>query len=234
MQVPLLCVPSDGCGLRPALFRNAGYVRPVTQCDVPPSVRPTRTRAGGRRLDTSRDTAIASAVVEVLGRAGYAGLTMDAVAMAAGVGKATIYRRWSSKAELLLSVMDVVGAPVLDVPDTGSLRADLIALLTEVVELFGGPSGRAIRSLLGAVIDDPVLQEGCRRLPLANWDAAWETVVGRAAERGEVAAGAAGSVAAEVGPAVLALRWLVTGRPLDDAVVAELVDHAVLPLLRLP
>ncbi len=54
-----------------------------------------------------------------------------------------------------------------------------------VVELFGGPSGRAIRSLLGAAIDDPVLQEGCRRLPLADWDQAWETVVGRAEERGE-------------------------------------------------
>ena len=207
----------------------------MTQCDETVQVvHPHRTRAGGRRLDASRDAAIASAVVEVLGRAGYAGLTMDAVAMAAGVGKATIYRRWSSKAELLLSVMDVVGAPVLEVPDTGKLREDLIAVLTEVVELFGGTSGRAIRSLLGAVIDDPVLQEGCRRLPLANWDVAWETVLGRAVERGEVPAGAGTSVAAEVGPAVLALRWLITGRPLDDAVVSELVDRAVLPLLRSP
>jgi AcrR family transcriptional regulator len=207
----------------------------VTQCDETVQVvHPHRTRAGGRRLDASRDAAIASAVVEVLGRAGYAGLTMDAVAMAAGVGKATIYRRWSSQAELLLSVMDVVGAPVLAVPDTGELREDLIAVLTEVVELFGGTSGRAIRSLLGAVIDDPVLQEGCRRLPLAHWDVAWETVLGRAVERGEVPAGAGTSVAAEVGPAVLALRWLMTGRPLDDAVVTELVDRAVLPLLRSP
>ncbi|WP_198588592.1 TetR-like C-terminal domain-containing protein, partial [Geodermatophilus chilensis] len=126
------------------------------------------------------------------------------------------------------------GAPVLEVPDTGELRTDLIGVLTEVVELFGGPSGRAIRSLLGAVTDDPVLQEGCRRLPLANWDAAWEAVVTRAAERGEVPAGAGPSVAAEVGPAVLALRWLVTGRPLDEAVVAELVDRVVMPLLRRP
>ena len=80
------------------------------------------------------------------------------------------------------------------------------------------------------VIDDPVLQEGCRRLPLANWDRAWETLVTRAEARGEVPAGAGRSVAAEVGPAVLALRWLVTGRPLDGAVVTELVDRVVLPL----
>ncbi len=173
-------------------------------------------------------------MLEVLGRAGYAGLTMDAVATAAGVGKATIYRRWSSKGELLLSVMDVVGAPVLEVPDTGKLREDLVAVLTEVVELFGGPSGRAIRSLLGAVIDDPVLQGGCRRPPLANWDAAWETVVARAVERGEVSADGGHSVAAEIGPAVLALRWLVTGRPLDDTVVSDLVDRVIMPLLQRP
>ena len=207
----------------------------MTQCyETVQTVRPTRTRTGGRRLDESRDAAIASAVVEVLGRSGYAGLTMDAVAMAAGVGKATIYRRWSSKAELLLSVMDVVGAPVLQVPDTGKLREDLVAVLAGVVELCSGPSGRAIRSLLGAVIDDPVLQEGNRRLPLATWDAAWDTVVARAVERGEIPAGAGESIAAEVGPAVLVLRWLVTGRPLDSAVVTDLVDRVVLPLLQRP
>jgi AcrR family transcriptional regulator len=207
----------------------------VTPCDErEPAVRPSRTRAGSRRLDASRDAAIASAVVEVLGRVGYAGLTMDAVAAVAGVGKATIYRRWSSKAELLLGVLDVVGAPVLAVPDTGKLREDLVAVLTEVVELFGGPSGRAIRSLLGAVVDDPVLQEGCRHLPLATWDAAWETVVARAEARGEVAAGVGRSIAAEVGPGVLALRWLVTGRPLDGTVVLDLVDRVLLPLLQRP
>ncbi|WP_175561231.1 TetR/AcrR family transcriptional regulator [Geodermatophilus obscurus] len=183
-------------------------------------------------MDASRDAAIASAVLEVLGRAGYAGLTMDAVALAAGVGKATIYRRWSSKAELLLSVLDVVGAPVLEVPDTGGRRDDLVTVLSEVVTLVGGPSGRALRSLLGAVVDDPALQEGCCRLPLANWDAAWSAVLARAVARGEVPAGAGESVAAEVGPAVLVLRWLVTGRPLDGTVVPELVDRVVLPLLR--
>jgi hypothetical protein len=57
-------------------------------------------------------------------------------------------------------------------------------------------------------------------------------VLARALERGEVPAGAGESVAAEVGPAVLALRWLVTGRALDGTVVTELVDRVVLPLLR--
>ncbi len=53
-------------------------------------------------------------------------------------------------------------------------------------------------------------------------------------ERGEVSAGGGHSVAAEIGPAVLALRWLVTGRPLDDTVVSDLVDRVIMPLLQRP
>jgi AcrR family transcriptional regulator len=228
-------VPRNGAYTRPAPPDTTVYVRVVTPCDQKePAARLARTRSGSRRLDASRDAAIASAVVEVLGRVGYAGLTMDAVAAAAGVGKATIYRRWSSKAELLLGVLDVVGAPLREVPDTGKLREDLAAVLTEVVELLGGSSGRAVRSLLGAVADDPVLQEGCHRLPLADWDAVWETVLTRAEARGEVPAGVGRSIAAEVGPAVLVLRWLVTGRPLDGTVVLDLVDRVLLPLLQRP
>ncbi len=168
-----------------------------------------------RRLDPARDAAIAAAVIEVLGREGYAGLTMDAVALTAGVGKATIYRRWSSKADLLLSVLDVAGETGLAHPDTGNLRDDLVAVLLSTLDLLAGPSGRATRSLLGAVVDDPVLARAYQRGPLAQWDAAWATVLDRAVERGEITTAAASSVVAELAPAVLCLRWLITGRVLD-------------------
>ncbi|SNX94398.1 transcriptional regulator, TetR family [Geodermatophilus sabuli] len=171
-------------------------------------------------------------MLEVLGREGYAGLTMDAVALAAGVGKATIYRRWSSKAELLLGVLDGSVEDDLPVPDTGDLREDLVALLTTTLELMDGPSGRATRSLLAAVVGDPALAEAYRRGPLASWGRAWATVLDRAVCRGEISAEAAASAAAEVGPAVLTVRWLVTGGPLDADVVTELVDGAMMPLLR--
>ncbi|WP_167760863.1 TetR-like C-terminal domain-containing protein [Geodermatophilus sp. DF01_2] len=94
----------------------------------------------------------------------------------------------------------------------------------------------SLRSVLRAGAGSPSCPalQGVRRLPLADWDEAWAAVLARAVDRGEIAAEAASSVAAEVGPAVLALRWLVTGRPLDDAVVTELVDRVVLPLLRRP
>ncbi|MGY1820815.1 TetR/AcrR family transcriptional regulator [Geodermatophilus sp. SYSU D00079] len=197
-----------------------------------PENAPPRTRTGSRRLDPARDEAIAAAVLEVLAREGYAGLTMDAVAMAAGVGKATIYRRWSSKADLLLGVLDVAVEDELPLPDTGNLRDDLVVLLTTTLDLMDGPAGRATRSLLGAVVGDPALAEASRRGPLAAWSQALTAVLERAVDRGEITAAAAASCAAEVGPAVLLVRWLVTGRPLDATVVTELVDEAMMPLLR--
>ncbi|MGY1623236.1 TetR/AcrR family transcriptional regulator [Geodermatophilus sp. SYSU D00965] len=194
---------------------------------------PTRTRTGNRRLDPARDKAIAAAVLEVLGREGWAGLTMDAVATVAGVGKATIYRRWSSKTDLLLGVMDVAGGQVVAAPDTGDLRGDLVALMTASTTRLEGPTGRMTRSLLGAVVDDPALAEAYQRGPLACWDRAWATVFERAVERGEISRSAADSVAAEICPAVLVLRWL-TGRPVDADLVAQVVDAVVLPLLHCP
>ncbi|MGY1638205.1 TetR/AcrR family transcriptional regulator [Geodermatophilus sp. SYSU D00742] len=193
---------------------------------------PARTRRSGRPLDPARDEAIAAAVLQVLARDGYSGLTMDAVALAAGVGKATIYRRWSSKAELLLGVLDLAVGDELPAPDTGNLRDDLVALLTTTLELMAGPSGQATRSLFGAVVGDPVLAEAYRRGPLSSWSTALAGVLDRAVRRGEITAAAAVSSAAEVGPAVLTVRWLVTGGPLDAGVVTELVDDAMMPLLR--
>ena len=87
------------------------------------------------------------AVLEVLADVGYAGLTMDAVAATAGVSKATIYRRWRTKADLLVSVISTASDQSLIVPDTGRLRDDLVALLTAL----GYPE--AVRQIFfGAII----------------------------------------------------------------------------------
>jgi AcrR family transcriptional regulator len=192
---------------------------------------PIRTREGGRPLDPAKDKAIAAAVYQVLGEVGYSGLTMDEVAMAAGVGKAAIYRRWSSKADLLASFIDVASDDSLVAPDTGSLREDLVVLLGLLLDALGGPSGRATRAVLNAVLDDPRLTEAYHRGPLARWGQAFGQVFDRAAEREEIAPGARTSLAAEAGPAILVLRWLVSGRDLNHAVVTAVVDEVMMPLL---
>jgi AcrR family transcriptional regulator len=192
---------------------------------------PMRTRESGGPLDPEKDRAIASAVYEVLADVGYSGFTMDEVALAAGVGKAAIYRRWSSKVDLLASFIDVGVDDTLVMPDTGSLRGDLVALLQSLLEVLGGPGGRATRAVLNAVIDDPTLAEAYHRGPLERWRRAFGEVFARAVERAEIAPGAGVSLGAEAGPAILVQRWLVSGKALDPSVATAVVDEVMMPLL---
>src|SRR3954452_12947363 len=147
--------------------------------------RPAR-RPGRRALARAKDQAITAAGVDVLARLGYSGFTMDEVALAAGVGKAAIYRRWSSKTDLLVSYTEESITGDLDVADTGSLRNDLLVLLSSAVVHFNGPAGRANRALLSAVHDDPVLAAAYHAGPVAQWNAAFQETFDRAAQRGEI------------------------------------------------
>src|SRR3954465_2590108 len=144
--------------------------------------RPAR-RPGRRPLDRAKDQAITAAVVEVLARLGFSGFTMDEVALAAGVGKAAIYRRWAGKTELLASYTEGSIKGTLDVSDTGSLRSDLVVLLTSAVAHFNGPAGRANRALLSAVHDDPTLAAAYQCGPVAQWTAAFRQIFERAVGR---------------------------------------------------
>ncbi len=87
--------------------------------------------------------------------------------------------------------------------------------------------------LLGVLPTEPALAEAYQRGPLARWGAAYAEVFDRAAARGEVAPGAVATLAAEAGSGVLLQRWLFATLPLDRAVVDEVVDEVVLPLLTL-
>src|SRR5689334_11946810 len=88
-------------------------------------------RARGRSRDDSRDPQILQATAQLLAEVGYDRLTMDAVAARAHAGKATLYRRWSSKGELVVDALGCAahGETPEAAPDTGSLRGDLEALV---------------------------------------------------------------------------------------------------------
>jgi AcrR family transcriptional regulator len=105
-------------------------------------------RRPGRPRDAAADDAIVNAATQLIAEAGYAGLTVDAVAARAGVGKATIYRRWPSKDALLLHCMQCV-ASEFDLPDTGSVREDLVATLRRLAEHLARPE---VRQVLPAVV----------------------------------------------------------------------------------
>jgi AcrR family transcriptional regulator len=171
-------------------------------------------------------------VVDVLARLGFNGFTMDDVALTAGVGKAAIYRRWASKTDLLASYVEGSIEGTLDVSDTGSLRSDLVVLLTSAVAHFNCPAGRANRALLSAVHDDPTLAAAYQSGPLAQWTAAFREVFERAVGRGEIGPAVDWSLAAEAGAAMLIQRWLLLGAPIDEELVTAVVDDVMLPILR--
>lgn len=193
-----------------------------------PAARPAGT--AGRRLDRSLDVAIRAAVLQVLAEVGYRRLTMDDVALAAGVSKATIYRRWPSKADLLISIIHEASDETLTVPDTGSLRGDLIALLTALTGVLSGPGGGASRALLGAMTDEPALADAFRRGPLHRWAQAFIAVFERAVRRGECSGAVLPSLAAEAGSAILLQRWLISGQPVAPEVAQAVVDDVMMPL----
>jgi AcrR family transcriptional regulator len=171
-------------------------------------------------------------VVDVLARLGFSGFTMDEVALTAGVGKAAIYRRWASKTDLLAGYTQGSIEGTLDVSDTGSLRNDLVVLLNSAAAHFNGPAGRANRALISAVHDEPALAAAYHSGPVAQWTAAFEQVLGRAVERGEIEPTVGTSLAAEAGAAILVQRWLLLGAPIGEELVTAVVDDVVLRLLR--
>jgi len=192
-------------------------------------VRPSR---GGRPRDPSRDGVIRAAILRLLADVGYGSLTMDAVASEAGVGKATIYRRWRTKQDLVVDTISDLNRAEAAPADTGSLEGDLRAMMRSLVSVITGPTGAATLSLLSTVPHQPALAHAFQDGPLAVWRQSFDEVWSRAEQRGEVRPGTGSSVIAEVPSALLVQRWLLTGRPVDEAYADEVLDTVVLPLIR--
>ena len=191
-----------------------------------------RSSRGGRPRDPSRDSVIRAAILRLLADVGYGALTMDAVASEAGVGKATIYRRWRTKQDLVVDTISELNRAEAAPADTGSLEGDLRAMMHSLVSVITGPTGAATLSLLSTVPHQPALAQAFQSGPLAVWRQSFEEIWTRAEQRGEIRKGAGTSVIAETASALLVQRWLLTGRPVDDAYAEEVLDSVVLPLIR--
>src|SRR5215212_10748243 len=130
------------------------------------AVRPSR---GGRPRDPSRDGVIRAAILRLLADVGYGALTMDAVASEAGVGKATIYRRWRTKQDLVVDTISDLNRAEATTPDTGSLEGDLRLVMHQMVSMVSGPTGAATQALLSTIPHQPALADAFRNGPLAVW-----------------------------------------------------------------
>jgi AcrR family transcriptional regulator len=181
-------------------------------------------RRPGRPRDARVDAAIVDATNECLGECGFAGTTVEAIAAKAGVGKAAIYRRWPSREALLFAV---AAAEVDDivVPDTGSLRDDLVTTFTELavqIHEKKGP-GPILHDLLAEAARNDALREYFMRI-VAERRKVCAAVVYRAKERGELREGIDVELVVDMLSSPIFYKKLVMFEGADHAYIEELVD----------
>jgi AcrR family transcriptional regulator len=152
-----------------------------------PGTMTSEPQRGGRPRDSRIDHAILAATRELLAEAGYAALTMDAVAARAGIGKAAIYRRYATKQEMVFAA--AVHGRKLRIPaDTGSLRGDLTQLIAVIVASLNGPvTAAALPGLFSDVAADSALAARFAETFIAAEQAHIAEVLDRAVRRGELA-----------------------------------------------
>lgn len=184
-------------------------------------------------MDRSRDPAILDAALAALREHGYEATNMNDIAARAGVGKAAIYRRWSSKAALITDAL-VYWRPDLltdEPPDTGSLQGDMEALVQRAernedamvtYDLILRVAIEAVHDReLALALDDLMLLRGRRKMA---------TILRRAVDRGEVA-DRDWTMVADVATAMSLMR-VVNGQRVDTAFVREVINTLVLPAVR--
>jgi len=178
----------------------------------------------GRPRDERADSAILDATLELIADVGVSELRMSRVARRAGVGKATIYRRYASKDELVARALAMVVGEI-EVPDSGSTRDDLFSLMRSATELYSRPRSAG---LMAAVIDathrDPQLAASVRRGFLTVRRKALGAVLDRGVERGDLRSDLDRGFALDVLAGPLFYRLLVTGGAIDEELACATVE----------
>jgi AcrR family transcriptional regulator len=189
----------------------------------------TTDRRPGRPRSEDCDRAIEAAALDLLVEQGWAGVTMEGIALRAGVGKATVYRRWDNREDLILDSVVHRCAEHIVSPDTGSLRTDLIELYRGLLRKFWR-DGDVLRAFTAVVARDPDLADAFRRTFLDERRAAARDVLTRGIERGELAADADLELLGDVGSALIWHRLSISGAPLDPDLPERIVNLILGPL----
>ncbi|GHE81576.1 TetR family transcriptional regulator [Amycolatopsis deserti] len=151
------------------------------------------------------------------------GLTVSEVARSAQVNETSIYRRWGTRENLIIDALLADAAEQLPVPDSGTLRGDLIAYATALARYLTSPAGNALDRALASAGDDPAI----RRLRDQYWDARYaqsSQIAARAIERGELPDTTDPRFVLEMLVAPLHFRIVLTREPLDPDLPTRIVD----------
>jgi AcrR family transcriptional regulator len=193
----------------------------MTNTTVEPDA-PDRPR--GRPRSALADLAIREAAVDLFAERGFEGFSVEDVADLAGVSKATVYRRYPSKVDLVVEAASCLAADEITFPDTGNLRDDVRGLARSLVETFRtSPAGRVMPVMTFERRRYPELDAGYRRF-LADRKARTREVLRRGIERGELPPDTDVAVMGSMLVGPIFHRLMITQEPLDEAFVDALVD----------
>jgi AcrR family transcriptional regulator len=185
----------------------------------------------GRKRDPSRDTDILEATLDVLAETGYDGMTIDMVASRAQAGKATVYRRWASKADLVIDAVACL-KPKIDLdalPDTGTLRGDLVALIKTPTIQDAERKGKIMSGLASLIEKEPALAEVAHRTITGPRIAVNRVLLQRAIDRGEARSDCDVELISLVSSAMVSYRTLMLRIPADRAYLISIIDEIILP-----
>jgi len=182
-------------------------------------------RRPGRPRSESAHRAILDAARDLLSERRPRDVSMEAIAERAGVGKATLYRRWRSREELALALLEEVSTGALPVRDIGDTRAELVALVRQTIAMLtGSVVGPVVQGLASELIGDPELRAGMQERVITVRRQAVREVLERAVERGDVRADLDLGIGPELLVGPVYYRLLVSGESLDDGLPERIVD----------
>jgi len=181
----------------------------------------------------AREEAILDAAIELIGEVGYEKVTVDAIAARARSSKTTMYRRWPSKAELVADALRrraQGAAPVI--PETGSLRGDLLATVEQIADTLLGRQGPSLIGLLEAIRDDQMLREIIGSQVRERSHEVGRIICSRAEARGEQVLVSRSDAVLDLAFAQVFTHTLFQGETPETSTLERLVDDALMPLLQ--
>ncbi len=193
----------------------------------------SRARAG-RKRDHSRDGVILDAALAVLAEHGYDGMTIDMVAARSGSARATVYRRWATKAELVLEAVARMSRDDVNLdqlPDTGSLRGDMTALILPLSDQEQQVRIQAMTALLSLSKTDARLAHAATGAGIGPWIEVNRILIQRAVDRGEFQPPSDIHTLAELIPMMCVSR-AVQQQPITREFSLALLDGVIIPALR--
>jgi len=205
----------------------------MTQLDAPQNTTETKAKLG-RKRDHTRDPEILDAALEVLAETGYDGMTIDMVAARAKAGKATLYRRWASKGELVIDA--VACMKKIDpeaIPDTGTLRGDLVAMIKPHAMHDADKKLRIMGALTSMLARDPQLADAAYAAIVEPRASVNRLLLQRAIDRGEIPADTDIEMISLVSQSMATYRTIMLRKPVDREFLISVIDGVLMPALGL-